>query len=71
MKKPPPTKNLPVVEPMVGRRAGFIGSAMLMTTTFCVSPTESRTQMYLSLCIVSVAMLAELMPTFASWKPQR
>ncbi len=56
---------------MVGRRAGFIGSAMSMMPTFCVPPTESRIQMYLSLCIVSVSMVAELMPTFASWKPQR
>ena len=69
MKKTTNNRYLPVVEPMVGRRAGFMGSAMSMTTTLCASPTESRTQMYFSLCIVNVAMLAELMPTFASWKP--
>lgn len=55
---------------LIGRRIGFVGSAMSMMTTSAVSPTFSRTQMNLSDSIVRVLneIDAGLMPTFVSWK---
>ena len=56
----------------MGLRMGLAVSAMSMMTTWAVSPTRSRTQMYLSDSMVRVEnpMLAALMPTFWSWKAE-
>ena len=55
---------------LMGRRMGLVGSAMSMMTTWAVSPTFSRTQMYLSDSMVRELnpMLAALIPTLVSCK---
>ena len=52
----------------MGLRIGLVGSDMSMITTWFVSPTFSRTQMYLSDSMVRLPkpMLLALMPTFVS-----
>lgn len=55
---------------VIGRLIGLVGSPISIMTTCDVSPTFSRTQMNLSLSIVSVAneMFATLMPILVSWR---
>lgn len=57
----------------MGLRMGLAVSFMSMMTTCAVSPTFSRTQMYLSDSMVRVLkpMLAALMPTFWSYKTKK
>ena len=54
----------------IGRLMGLVASARSMMTTWLVSPTFSRTQMYLSDSMVRLLkpMLAALMPTLVSCK---
>merc|ERR1719462_1192594 len=54
----------------IGLLIGLVGSDMSMMTTCAVSPTFSRTQMYLSDSMVRELnpMFAGVIPTFVSWR---